>query len=66
MYITDINVNDGRKLTRTFVNYIKLDIFQGISSLKPHILFYSNSLAIWHSFSDTTHTRVHNGIRSAI
>ena len=34
MYITDINVNDEMVASRPLV-----DIFQGLSSMKPHILF---------------------------
>ena len=26
-------------------------------TLKPHILFYSNGLAIWHGFRDITHIK---------
>ena len=46
MYITDIKVNDGHQLTSPFVIRIMWDIFREYPSLKPHILFYSNGLAI--------------------
>ena len=35
-------------------------------SLKPHILFCSNGLAIWHSFPDFIHIDVNNNLKSAI
>ena len=54
MYITDIKV-DGH------LKYDQVDIFKAYPSLKPHILFYSNSLAIWHGFRDITYIKVHNG-----
>ena len=34
--------------------------------LKPHILFYSNGLAIWYDFPDITHIKVNNGQLSAL
>ena len=36
------------------------------SNLKPHILFNSNGLAIWHGFLVITHIQVNSGRRSAI
>ena len=42
-------------------------VFQAIYPyLKPHILFYSNGLAIWHSLPDITHINFDNGFKSAI
>ena len=59
MYITDIKVS--HILIRSSWH------FSGhYPSLKPHILFYSNGLAIWHSFPDITHTEVNDGLKSAI
>ena len=45
---------------------IELKIFRAYSSLKPHILFYSNCLAICHDFPDITHNNVNtcNGCKS--
>ena len=40
--------------------------FKEYPFLKPHILFYSNGLAIWHNLPDTTHTEGKIDIRSAI
>ena len=40
--------------------------FHGISLPKPHILFDSNSLAIWQGFPVITHIEVRMGRRSAI
>ena len=34
--------------------------------MKPHILIYSNGLAIWHSFHDITHIKVNNCLKSII
>ena len=34
--------------------------------MKPHFWFYSNGLAIWHSFPDITHSKVNNGLKSTI
>ena len=36
--------------------------------MKPHILFYSNGLGIWHGFSKKyiTHIKVNNGSKSPI
>ena len=38
----------------------RVDTFQGIL-LKPHILFYSNGLAIWHGLPDIKQIKVHYG-----
>ena len=38
MYITDIKVNDGRKLA--ILNFLKLTFIMAYPSLKAHILFY--------------------------
>ena len=36
----------------------RFEIFQGISHLKPHILFScSDGLALWHGLSDITHIK---------
>ena len=59
-YITDINVNDGHKLI--ILNLISFNFCRAYLYLKSHILLYSsstcNGLAIWHDFSDITHTIV--------
>ena len=34
--------------------------------LKPHILFHSNGLAIWHGFPDIRHNKDKNGRKSPI
>ena len=34
---------------------------QGTSFLKPHILFYSNGLVIWHSLPNIVHIKTTNG-----
>ena len=54
MYVTDIEVNDGRK--STFFNLIKLTL-RVYLLLKTHLPFYSNNLDIWHSLSDITHIK---------
>ena len=47
-----IKVNNGRNLA--ILNLIEVKIFRAYPSLKTHILFYSNGLAIWHDFPDIT------------
>ena len=40
------------------VSYFELDrvkFFRTYPSLKPHILYHSNGLAIWHGFPDNKH-----------
>ena len=52
-----------------FNNYFKLDklnIFRSYPYVKPHILFCSNGLAIWHGLSDIKHIKVNYGRLSAI
>ena len=44
---------------------IKLKIFRAYPYLKPHILFCSNGLAIWHGLSDIRHIKVNYGQFSA-
>ena len=41
--------------------FIELKFFRSYPSLKRHILFYRNGLAIWHGFPDTTHIMDNNG-----
>ena len=45
---------------------IELKFFKAYTSLKPHILFYSNGLPIWHGFPDITHIEINNSRKSAI
>ena len=42
----------------------RVEIFRAYPSLKPHILFYSKDLAIWHGFPDITQDN--NGCKSII
>ena len=35
--------------------------FRAYPSLKPHILFYSNGLAIWHGLPDIRHIKINYG-----
>ena len=51
--ITHIKANDGRM--SAIFNLLELKFFRVYPSLKPHILFYSDGLAIWHCFPDITH-----------
>ena len=63
MYITYIKDNDGRKLA--IFNLINLKFCRAYNlSLKLHILFYSNGLAVWHGFPDITHINVNNDCKS--
>ena len=39
------------------LNFIELKFYRAYSSMKPHILFYRNGLAIWHGFPDITHIK---------
>ena len=54
-----MKLNDGRKSA-----IFELTFFMAHRTLKPHILFYSNGLAIWHSFPDIIHIKVNNGRKS--
>ena len=45
---------------------VRLSVYLAYPSLKPHILFHSNALAVWHRFPDITQTKVTNGRKSAI
>ena len=47
-------------------NLIELAFLRVYPSLKPHISFYSNHIAIWHSFPDITHINVNGGLELAI
>ena len=64
MYITDIEVNNGRKFAMSLFD--QLQFLRVYPWLKPHILFSSNHLAIWHSFPDINHLNVNNGLKLAI
>ena len=44
----------------------QVEISTGYPHLKPHILFDSNDLAIWHGFPVITHIEGKSGRRSAI
>ena len=50
-----MTVNGGRILKS-----IDLKFFRAYPSLKPNLLFYSNSPAICHGFPDITHIKVNN------
>ena len=50
---TYIYVNNGHK--SPILNLIKLTFLRAYPSLKPHILFYSNGVAIRHGLPDITH-----------
>ena len=52
-YIMHIKVNKDHMFA--ILNFTELNFFRAYPPLKPHILFYSNGFAIWHSFSDITH-----------
>ena len=65
-YITDIKINGGRLASRPFIILINLKFFRAYRSLKPHILLYSNGLAIWHRFPDITHIKVINRLKLSI
>ena len=43
---------------QAILNLIKLKIYRAYPYLKPHILFCSNGLAIWHRLSDIRHIKV--------
>ena len=58
------NVNDGLK--SAILNLIELEFFMAYTSLKPHILLYSNGPAIWHGLPDIRHIKGNNGLESAI
>ena len=60
MYITDINVDDGRK--SSILNLIELNFFRAYPSLEPQILFYSNVLAVWHGDSDISNIKINKAI----
>ena len=45
---------------------IKFKLFMVDPHLKPHILFKSNGLAIWHGFPVITHIEVKSGSRLTI
>ena len=49
--ITHIKINNILK--PAILNLIELTFFRPYPSLKLHILFYSNGLAIWKGFPDT-------------
>ena len=63
-HITHIKVNYDRM--SAILNLMELIFFRTYHSLKPHILFYSNGLAIWHNCPDITHMKVNNGCQSDI
>ena len=52
------NLDNGCKSATS--NLAELNFFGAYHSLKPHILFYSNGLAILHGFPDITHVKVNN------
>ena len=52
--------------SQPFFNSIKVTVFRVYPSLKPHILFYSNGLDIWHCLPDIRHIQVNYDWWSAI
>ena len=50
--------------SRLLLNLIKVTFLKTYPSLKQHILFHSNGLAIWHSFSSITHNKVNKNRKS--
>ena len=60
MYIANIKVNDGRKLV--ILNLIEFSFFRAYPYLKPHIVFYSNDLAIWHGLPDISNNKINKVI----
>ena len=48
-------------LRRAGFEFDKLKIFRAYPYLKPHILFCSNGLAIWHGVSDIRDIKVNHG-----
>ena len=67
IHIRDIKVNDDHKSSQViFLIRSSWTFFRQYPSLKPHILFHSNGLAIWHSLPDITHINVNNSLKSAI
>ena len=43
------------------LNWIELNFLGHVyPSLKPHILYHSNGLAIWHGFPDNKHIKDNN------
>ena len=56
-------VNNGHK---TVILSFKNTFFRACSFLKPHVLFYTTDLAIWHGFPDITHIEADNDPKSAI
>ena len=53
-------------LIMAILNLLELKFLRVYPYLKPHILFYSNGLAICYGLSDITHIEVKSGHRSAI
>ena len=41
-----------------YFEFDQVEIWQAISPLKPHILCYSNGLAIWHCLEDIRYNQV--------
>ena len=64
MYITAMCIKSMMVTSQPLFGQV--DILMAYPSLKPYILFYSNGLAIWHSFPNITHIKVNNGIKSVI
>ena len=58
MYITDNKVNDGKL---AILNLLNQTFVRAYPSLKLHILFYSDGLAIWHGFPDIRDIKGNNG-----
>ena len=56
--------NNGDK--SAILNLMQLTFFRAYPSLKTHILYDGNDLAIWHGLPYISHIKVINGRRSAI
>ena len=52
--------------SRPLLTLIRLTLLRAHLLLKSHISFYSNRLAILHSFLDITHIKVNDGLKSVI
>ena len=63
----DFPVIEHIKVKRlAILNLIRLKTFAVYSHLKPHIMFNTNGLAMWHGFPVIMHIKVKTGRRSAI
>ena len=57
----DIAHNKVNNVSKSAIfNLIKLEFVRLNLSMKSHILFHTNGLAIWHGFPDIMHVKVNN------